>query len=144
MGFLATVLFGFFMLAPAPKEQAYVVIVSSKNTATTLSRRELARLFLKKSRRFQDGSEAVPVDQSAQSGARAAFTRDVLKVEGLDKLSSVTTYWQQELYSGRSSPPAVKASDADVVAFVSGNSGGLGYVSPATDLSGVKTLKVEN
>ncbi len=125
---------------PAP---AYKVVVSATNPVTTLTRRETAAIFLKKRTRWEAGGEIAPVDQSATSLVRAAFTRDVLESEGLGRLSAVQTFWQQQLYSGRSAPPVIKVSDAEVVAFVAGNRDAIGYVSREAATPGLKTVTIE-
>jgi ABC-type phosphate transport system substrate-binding protein len=119
-------------------------VVSTSNPITSIKRRELARMFMKKVTRWQDGSSVTPVDQSANSPIRTSFTRDVMRTEGLGQLSSIVAYWQQQIYSGTGSPPEVKDSDADVVAFVAAKRGGVGYVSAAANLNGVKAVKIED
>ena len=58
--------------------------------------------------------------------------------------AAVRSYFQQLLFSGRGVPPVEKGSDADVLAFVRANPGGVGYVSAATPTGdGVKVLKLE-
>jgi ABC-type phosphate transport system substrate-binding protein len=121
----------------------YRVVVSSGSPLTTVTRRELAKVFLRKASRWPDGREAQPVDQSARSQVRAAFTREVLGAEGLGLISAVESYWAQQVYSGRNAPPPVKSSDAEVVAFVAAHEGAVGYVSSGTALQGVKALALQ-
>jgi hypothetical protein len=47
------------------------------------------------------------------------------------------------VFSGRDTPPAIKASDASVLEFVRANPGAIGYVSPGADLAGVKVVSVQ-
>jgi hypothetical protein len=86
----------------------------------------------------------VPVDQSARTLVRLAFTREVLKLEGLPQISAVENYWQQLLFSGRGAPPAIKASDAEVVAFVTATPGAVGYVATGAEAGGAKVVPLEN
>jgi ABC-type phosphate transport system substrate-binding protein len=120
------------------------VIVDEASPVSGLKRAELARIFLKKQTRWKDGKEVSPVDQSARSSVRAAFSRDVLAAEGLDKISAVENYWRQQIYSGRGNPPAVKTSDEEVRRFVAATPGAIGYVSADAELTGVKAVKLEN
>jgi ABC-type phosphate transport system substrate-binding protein len=129
--------------AAAPEDSPFVVIVSAANPAHSLKRQELARLFLKKTSRWSHGLEVLPVDQSARSPVRNAFTHGVLAVEGMEQLSAVENFWLQQVYSGRGTPPPVKSTDAAVVAFVEANPGAIGYVSAAPAAGGpVKVLSV--
>ena len=128
--------------SPAADEPSYVVIVATGNPVSSIKRQELARFFLKKTGRWSDGHGVIPVDQSAGSPVRSAFTRAVLAVEGMGQISAVQNFWLQQVYSGRSTPPTVKASDAEIVAFVASNPGAIGYVAAASAVGGVKVLTV--
>jgi ABC-type phosphate transport system substrate-binding protein len=128
--------------APAADEGSFVVIVAASNPASSIKRQELARIFLKKTGRWSDGRGVVPVDLSAGSPVRSAFTRAVLSVEGMGQISAVQNFWLQQVYSGRSSPPTVKATDAEVLAFVAANPGAIGYIKPVAGAGGVKVLTV--
>jgi hypothetical protein len=55
-------------------------------------------------------------------------------------VGAVRSYWQQRIFSGRDVPPPELDSDEAVVAFVARSPGGIGYVSAATKLSGVREL----
>jgi ABC-type phosphate transport system substrate-binding protein len=101
-------------VSPGAEEAGFVVIVAANNPASSIKRQEVARFFLKKTGRWGDGRGVAPVDQSAGSPVRNAFTRAVLAVEGMGQISAVQNFWLQQVYSGRSTPPPVKATDADV------------------------------
>jgi ABC-type phosphate transport system substrate-binding protein len=135
---------GGMLVHSAPPDGAFRVIVSANNPLTSVKRDDLARIFLKKLTRSKDGQELSPVDQSARSAVRAAFSERVLVKEGLDKISAVENYWRQQIYSGRGNPPAVKTSDDDVRKFVAATPGAIGYVSEKADLTGVKAVTVQD
>jgi ABC-type phosphate transport system substrate-binding protein len=128
--------------SPAADDGTFVVIVAASNRASSIKRQELARFFLKKTGRWNDGQGVIPVDLSAGSPVRSAFTRAVLSVEGMGQISAVQNFWLQQVYSGRNTPPPVKATDADVLAFVAANPGAIGYVGAAPAAGGVKVLTV--
>lgn len=135
---------GGVLVHSAPPESGYRVIVAANNPMTSVKRDDLARIFLKKLTRGKDGQELSPVDQSARSPVRAAFSEGVLVKEGLDKISAVENYWRQQIYSGRGAPPAVKTSDDEVRKFVAATPGAIGYVGEKADLTGVKTVTVQD
>jgi hypothetical protein len=62
-----------------------------------------------------------------------------LVVHGKDA-DAVVSYWQTMVFSGRDTPPPVRASEASVLEFVRTNAGAIGYVSEAADLAGVKAV----
>ena len=135
---------GGVLVHSAPPEGGFRVIVSANNPLTSVKRDDLARIFLKKLTRAKDGQELSPVDQSARSAVRAAFSERVLVKEGLDKISAVENYWRQQIYSGRGAPPAVKTSDDEVRKFVAATPGAIGYVGEKADLTGVKPVTVQD
>lgn len=47
-----------------------VAVVSAKNPVTALSKNQLMDIFLGKTSRFPDGSQAVPIDQVEGAAAR--------------------------------------------------------------------------
>jgi ABC-type phosphate transport system substrate-binding protein len=128
----------------ATPDGGFRVIVASNSPVTSVKRDELARIFLKKLTRLKDGHELSPVDQSARSAVRAAFSEKVLSKEGLDKISAVENYWRQQIYSGRGAPPSVKTSDDEVRKFVAATPGAIGYVGENADLTGVKAVTVQD
>src|SRR5258706_7829121 len=103
----------------------FKIIVNSSNGSARISKTDLNALFLKKMVKWSDGTPAVPVNQSKKSGVRDSFTTTV---HG-KSVAAVDSYWQQQIFSGRDVPPAEKASDAEVLAFVKANAGAVGYVS---------------
>jgi ABC-type phosphate transport system substrate-binding protein len=124
----------------APQDRRYVVIVNVENPVDALSRAEVAKLFLDRTSHWKHGA-ASPVDQSLISAIRAAFSQDVLGYS----LPAVKSYWDKRLMSSREVPPPVKSTDAEVIAHVARNKGGIGYVSAATPLEGgVKVLKLQD
>ena len=117
--------------APVVAEAGFVMIANAANPATSISKIDAARLFLRKARAWPGGSlSADPVDQKESSAARKEFLSAVM---GKDA-AGMNAYWQSQLFVGRTTPPPVKASDADVIAFVAASRGGIGYVSAGTAL----------
>lgn len=120
------------------------VVVSPESPVKSLAKRDVARMFLKRTTSWPDGTAVVPVDQSSRSTVRVAFTREILKTEGFEKMSAIENYWQQQIFSGRGSPPAIMATDAEVVAFVAANPGAIGYVSGTAEVSATMTIALED
>lgn len=117
----------------------YKVIVHPSYPGSSISRDQLVQIFLKKVTTWPSGKRVVPVDQTEESAARVAFSKMVLQ----KTISEVRAYWQQQIFSGRSVPPAEKGSDDQVLSFVAGNELAVGYVSDGADTDNVKVLRVE-
>jgi ABC-type phosphate transport system substrate-binding protein len=126
--------------APAVAQAGFVMIANAANPATSISKLDATRIFLRKARAWPGSSlPADPVDQKESSPARKEFLSAVM---GKDA-AGMNAYWQSQLFVGRTTPPPVKGSDADVIAFVAAAKGGIGYVSAGVALpETVKPIKV--
>ncbi|MBK5255321.1 MAG: substrate-binding domain-containing protein [Vicinamibacteria bacterium] len=125
------------VLAPAQNYAVdYQVIINAENPTQSLTRDQLRKIFLKKMLKWDSGTPVVPVDQAANSPVRAVFTKIVHE----KPVSAIASYWQQQIFAGREVPPAEKAGDAAVVAFVKANPGAIGYVTGGTSAAGIKPL----
>jgi ABC-type phosphate transport system substrate-binding protein len=118
---------------------AWRVIVNPANSTTSIDRRFLADLFLKKITRWPSGDAARPVDQRGEAPVRLRFSEDVFA----RSVASIKSYWAQLVFSGRDVPPPELDGDEDVVRFVLKNVGAVGYVSPGAALDRAKTLSVK-
>ena len=133
---LVVAAWGLVGFASPPK---YVLVVNRSNPASTLSRAEAARMFLKKVAAWPDGRAVAVIDQERVSAVRQAFSLDVHHKDA----EGIAAYWQTAIFSGRDVPPPIGKSDADVLAFVQANPGAIGYVSGAAPVEGVKVLTVQ-
>ena len=127
-----------FMAVPAAA-QDFKVIVNSANGVTELSAAVTLKIFLKEVTKFPNGTASTLIDQNKASAVRAAFSKTVIG----RPVTAVKTFWQQQLFSGKELPPAVKASHDDVVAFVKATPGGIGYVSAGANVVGVIVIDVK-
>jgi ABC-type phosphate transport system substrate-binding protein len=110
--------------------EPFVVIVNAANPVSAVPAGQLAGLFLKKVTQWSGGLPAQPVDLGADSAVRESFSHQIHH----KGTAAVKAYWQQMIFSGREVPPPEKASAREVVAFVSANRGGIGYVPVGTPL----------
>jgi ABC-type phosphate transport system substrate-binding protein len=117
----------------------YKVIVNNANGTSSIAKKELSQLFMKKTAKWHDGTTVVAVDQTEKSPARERFTQEI----HAKSIAAVKSYWQQQIFSGRDVPPVEKTTDAQVVAFVKQNAGAIGYVSDTTDTAGVRVVAVQ-
>ena len=116
----------------------YAVVVNSENAATSLDRRAVSALFMRRVTQWPGGGAVLPVD-GPSGPAREAFSKEV---HG-KKASAVRSHWLQVIFSGRGVPPPEKATDKEVIEYVKAHAGAIGYVSPTTPTTTVKVLKVE-
>ena len=116
------------------------VIVNSANGLSSMTRLEVSNFYLGKANKWPNGTTAMPVDLAGKTPTRRLFSSEVLKKE----IEAVESLWQQLIFAGKAIPPPTKPSEAEVVAYVKANPGGIGYISYATDLqSGVKEFQLK-
>jgi ABC-type phosphate transport system substrate-binding protein len=119
--------------------QEFQVIVHPSVQGTRISKANLSALFTGKTSRWGDKSQVLPVDQSAKTPVRRAFTTSVI---GLS-LGELQLYWQRLVSTEHVFPPPIKDSDEEVLAYVAQNAGAIGYVSPDTTIpDSVKVIAV--
>ena len=125
--------------ASAGEDVGFKVIVHAANPVDAMPAKDIAKLFLRKVKRWDHGEPASPINLRAKHPARAAFTRGV---HG-KSVSAIQSFWQRMIFSGRGEPPEEKASEGEVLALVRATPGAVGYVSAAAALgTGVKELKI--
>lgn len=119
--------------------QDFKVVINDSNSTNSIEKADLAKCFLKQVSMWISGQSVAPVDQAANSETRKAFSNEI---HGRD-VSAIKSFWQRQIFSGKGVPPPEKASDEEVLAFVRGNPGAVGYVSSSVDIgSGVKVLEI--
>lgn len=119
-------------VSSAQDGKPYKLIVNPANPASALPKAKVSKIFLK-----QEGNWS-PVDLTGSSPVRDAFSKDV---HGRSA-STIKSYWQSQIFSGREVPPPEKGSDAAVAAYVKANPNAIGYVSAGAAVDGVKVIRV--
>src|SRR5882757_2003662 len=74
-----------------------VAVVSAKNSLTTLSKNQVADIFLGKAVRFPDGTQALPIDQAEGTVARDEF---YAKFTG-KSVAQLKAHWSKIIFTGR-------------------------------------------
>jgi len=102
----------------------WVLIANPKAGIGHLSQDDVTNIYLGRYRRLPSGLTAEPIDQPAESSLKARFYRQLV-----DKnLAEINAYWARLVFSGKTRPPRVVASDEDAVQLVSRNLDALAYV----------------
>lgn len=104
----------------------FKVIVNANVAGHALTRETLLQIFLGKVERWGDRSLIAAVDLSSTSTVRQAFSEQALGMP----VEAVRHLWMRKIADGKR-PPISKPSDAEVIAFVAAERGGIGYVSLA-------------
>jgi len=128
------------LLAPpgagADAPAGFKVIVHPGVKGDRITRDVLSQVYLGKVGRWGNGVPITPIDLSAMSPVRAAFSEALLGMP----TTAVRRYWEQRLMSGGGRPPMVKTSVEDLIAAVAANDGAIGYLPEETPVP--ETVKV--
>jgi len=108
-------------IRPAAGEHL-AVIVSVHRTAR-LTVEEVAQIYLRKRRFWDNGDPIIPVNRESTSRTRQLFTHLVFRGEA----RRLATYWNRQYFRG-TLPPATLASDEAVKRFVSHEPRAIGYI----------------
>lgn len=116
-----------------------VAVVSAKSPVTTLTRGQVADLFLGRSSRFPDGSAAIPIDQRDGSAARDEF---YLTFAG-KSAAQLNAHWSKLVFTGRGRPPREAASGAAVRMLLIDNPAAIGYIDRSLVDAGLRVVSSE-
>lgn len=113
-----------------------VIIGHPSNSTAELSKSEVKRIFLGKTKQFPNGEKAIPVDQGPGSPTRAHFYKNVVsKTE-----SQLKSYWSRVIFTGKGQPPRQEGGDDAIKNLVSTNPNLVGYVDAGKVDGSVKVL----
>jgi len=116
---------------------AEVVVIGYPGIAVdSLSVKQVAKIWLGKSKRIPGGGKAKVVDQKPGSGVRDEFYEKAVKKTD----SQLKSYWAKVMFTGKGAPPKALADDAAVKEWVMATPNGLGYVDGESADDKVKVL----
>jgi ABC-type phosphate transport system substrate-binding protein len=121
--------------------KTFKIIINASNPVISLSKAEISKMFLKKVSKWSSDKPVLPVDLPSNSPVREKFSKSVHGKSA----AMIKNYWQQQIYSGRQTPPPEMSNDIKVLAYVQANPGAIGYVSGSFSVEKfkVKELKVK-
>jgi ABC-type phosphate transport system substrate-binding protein len=122
IGFIIIGLFLCFGSAGASAE--VVAVVAAQNPVSTLSKNQVADIFMGKMTRFPDGREAVPIDQDEGSAERDEF---YLKFAGKSP-AQIKAFWSKIIFTGRGQPPPEVSNGIEIKKFIVKNPNAIGYI----------------
>lgn len=101
-----------------------VVVVSSDNPNSELTRTELSDIFLGRRNRFPNGDPVVPLNQRESSDAYRTFYAQYLNLTP----AQVRSHWSRLIFTGRGQPPSSVASISDLADRIADDPRGIGYL----------------
>jgi ABC-type phosphate transport system substrate-binding protein len=123
-------------LAAAPGWADVVAVVSAKSPLTTLSKGQVADIFLGKTIRFPDGVQAVPIDQAEGSPERDEFYATFTGKSP----AQIKSHWAKIIFTGRGQPPKAVPNSIEVRKLIAANPQAISYLERSAVDSSVKVL----
>ena len=116
-----------------------VAVVSAKSPVTVLTSSQVADIFLGKTSRFPDGSQATPIDQPEDSPVRDRFYSQVAGKSP----AQVKAHWSKIIFTGRGQPPTQASSGAEVKKMIVQNPSAIGYIDSSLVDESVRVVAVK-
>lgn len=124
------------LTATSVAQAGVVVVMSSKSDVSSLSKAQVAQIFMAKTDALPNGRVAKPVDQAEGSAVRNEFYDKVA-----DKSAAqMKAYWSQLTFTGKAQPPRKVSGDAAVKAALGDNPAAVGYISDGAVDGSVKVV----
>jgi ABC-type phosphate transport system substrate-binding protein len=125
MNFIRTTVIGLTLcLAMAAARADIVVVVSDKSDVTSLSKNQLADIFLGKAARYPNGRLAVPIDQSEGAAARDEFYARFIGKSA----AQLKAHWSKIIFTGRGQPPRATSNSSDTKRLLRENPNAISYI----------------
>ncbi len=119
-------------------EPLFLVIVSEDSPMTTITREDLAMIYLGKKTLWGEDARILPAMVRENDKAMKAFIEDTLH----KTIHQYRAYWKRRLFSGGGMVPKTFKKSNNVVDYVTGHPGAIGIVKPDAPLKGVKTVEI--
>lgn len=131
--------------AQSVNSNAILVVVSAKASALpNVTQRDIADLYLGRTRTLSNGQSIVAVDHGATSAIRSRFYKALTG----KAITDINAYWARLLFTGQSSPPQSLQDTAAVTEAIKSNPGLIGYVEqsqvPNPEAAGLRVLLTIN
>lgn len=126
----------------ANAEPDITVIANSKNDMGSLTRKQIADIYMGRVTSLPNGSVPLPLDYQGDSAVRARFYQSITG----KNMAQINAYWARLSFTGQANPPRRLADKATIMQVVGKNQGALGYVdsiAPDTDANVTPVLNLK-
>jgi ABC-type phosphate transport system substrate-binding protein len=125
-------------VAAAADEPTFVVVAHGEVPVDAISTRELRRIYLGKSTRWEGGQAIRPVMLEGGPVLEAFVT------EALDRTEeSFSVYWKRMVFTGKGRPPLTFATVDELAFYVRMTPGAIGFLSADADRTELKVIRVD-
>ena len=115
-----------------------VIIVNPAVSDSVLTLDELQDIYLNKKTKWSDGKKIVFVTLK-DPVTHPEFLKKYIQRTA----SQFRNFWKQQVFTGKGKMPTVFNSEEELLDFVSGTDGAIGYISGRVSTDSVKTIAVQ-
>lgn len=133
---IAKAIVALIVLSVFPCHAELIVIAHPDAPITSLSKEEVARIFLKKRRTFPNGDEIVPLSQPDFPEKDDEFFFRISE----KKRIQLNAYWARLLFTGKGRPPLNGKNDQQILQSVAQNPKFVGYIDASSLNDSVKVI----
>jgi ABC-type phosphate transport system substrate-binding protein len=133
---IAVAIAGSFIFASHPAKAGDVIIICNKNVSEDeLSRDMVKNIFLGKKTKWSNGNKIMFVIQKKNDVHKSFLKTYVSKTT-----SQFRNYWKKQVFTGKGRSPKKFHSDREIIEFVTGTKGAIGYVAAGSNTDTVKLI----
>lgn len=104
---------------------ASITVIVHPSNNNDLNKSAITRLFLGKTKKFPDGTIAIPLNQDESKNITEEFNSKALKKSS----SQLKAYWSKLVFTGKGTPPKNAEDNKAVLDIVAQNPNVIGYIS---------------
>ena len=116
--------------------QADVVVIANPTGPDALSKAQVAKLYLGKSKKLPNGAKAEVIEQAEISAIRAEFHASVTGKSD----SQLQAYWSRLIFTGKGKPPKTIGSSSLIKSQVASRPSAIAYIDEAEVDDSVKIV----
>jgi len=115
---------------------AEVSVIVHPENASSFDKRTLKKIFLGKSKSFDNGRVAILLSPSQEDPVREDFNKKVLNKSS----NQVNAYWSKMIFTGKGVPPQEMASASEIISAIAANKDAISYIDSTAVTSAVKVV----
>lgn len=126
------------VLSHSINAEEIAVIVKAGWADSSLSKKQLKRIYLGRLTKWPSGSMVMPIDYKEGGAIRETFYSKVVKTNP----RQLKAYWTKRVFAGKGAPPQVVANEHATKVWVVQNPGAVGYISKSLVDDTVKVVSI--
>ena len=121
---ISIVLLACSMMGFVQQSYAEIIVIVNPGNTTTMTQKQVQRIFLGKLKTFPNASIVIPIDLPQKSDTRIEFSRLVIKKD----MRQVSSYWSRLIFTGKGLPPKQVNTGEEARELVARNPDAIAYI----------------